>query len=309
MKRIKLLVQVVMACLLVFVSTSSASAALSPTGLVGYYPFDGNGNDLGSNNVPVNIVDTSSAPSSFNGTGKFAQAFETETNGGNFPSPGGLSDVARDLSNSALPKLIGDDSYTLTGWFKFDAIGGQDQTQNTHFFDTDRTDPAGYRVSMIAGLDAGGGPQQQSLNFLSNGGVATIDLNSGGNPAWAADTWYFFAARLSGAGMTLWLAPESGTWNDRMGAVGAGGAPGAASAALQIGRDSGNGAMDGLKDDFSIWNRALTVDEVGEIFDAGVEGIPLGDILIPIPEPSTALLMFLGTTALLRGPARQRRVR
>jgi len=64
---------------------STAQAEINPMGLVGYYPFDGNGNDSGSNNLPLTFVDTSTAPSSFTGVGKFGQAFDTDSDGGNFP--------------------------------------------------------------------------------------------------------------------------------------------------------------------------------------------------------------------------------
>jgi hypothetical protein len=38
--------QIPMAGLLLFLAAQAATAAISPSGLVGYYPFDGNGNDL-----------------------------------------------------------------------------------------------------------------------------------------------------------------------------------------------------------------------------------------------------------------------
>ncbi len=286
---------------LVCAAAMPAMGAISPAGLIGYYPFDGNGNDLGTNNVSVSIVDTSTAASSFSGTGKFAQAFETASDGGNFPSPGGRSDVARDGADSALPKLVGDDTFTLTGWFKFNAIGGQTETQNHHFIDMDRGGAvAGVRVSMIAGLSTDGGTtfQQQSLSFASNGAGATIDLNTGGNPAWAANQWYFFAGRLDGASNSvLWLVPDGTAWADRMGAGGGGNAPGPTAAALQFGREGGNGAMNGLKDDFSIWNRALTTDEVQQIYEAGMAGIPLGQVAVP--EPAGISLAIAGIASLL----------
>lgn len=278
----------------------AANAAIMPTDLVGYYPFDGNGNDLGSNNVPVSIVNISSASSTFSGTGKFSQAFGTDADGGAFPAPGGTSDVAQDLTDSASPKLVGSTAYTLTGWFKFNNIGLDTETQNAHLINTDRggANP-GYRVSMQAGL-AG---QDRAFDFSSNGGGASINLTSLGNP-WLENTWYFFAARMNGPGdSVVWLVPETSNWASRMGAAGSGTAPGGTSAALQFGRDTPNGAFDGLKDDFSIWNRALTTAEVEEIFTAGLQGNPLGAILVP--EPASGLLLLLGAIGLVRLSARR----
>ena len=197
--------------------------------------------------------------------------------------------MARDLTNSALPKLVGDSTYTLTGWFKLNAIGGQTETQNTHFIDTDSGGVfPGYRISMIAGLDTGGGNfQQKAFDFVSNGSGAGIQIGGETNPDWAEDTWYFFAARMQGpgpGGLDVFLIPE-GTAYPGMFASGTGFAPGATASALQVGRDTGNGAMDGLKDDFSIWDRDLSDDEIKEIDEAGLQGIPLGQLVPPVSIP------------------------
>ncbi len=268
-----------------------AAMAITGDGLVGYYPFDGNGNDLGTNNVPVEIVDISTGASSFNGAGKFGQAFQTASDGAAFVAPGGKSDVAEDLTNSDLPKLIGDDTFTLTGWFKFNAIGGQTQTQNHHFIDTDRgASVAGYRISMIAGLSTDGGTtfQEKSFSFSSGQTGPSISLQGLGE-SWLANQWYFFAGRLDGTEdpAVVWLLPDGESWDNRWGAVAPAFAPDDTAGALRFGRGdpaAPNGAMDGLKDDFSIWNRALSEEEVREIYEAGVNGIALGDLVGPALE-------------------------
>ena len=212
---------------------SPIKAALLPADLVAYYPFDGSGEDL-SGNADVSIVDTSTAASSFTGVGKFAQAFDTDTDGGTFVSVGGKSDIARDLADNAGPKLIGDDSYTLTGWFKFNAIGGQEETQNNFFIDTSDLDSlaGGYSVRMTAGLinPNSGVNQSEDLIFLSGGTGATITLDAAGSAAqlWAANLWYFFAARLTSeaaGGLDVYLVPETGTFATKMAANGDGLAP------------------------------------------------------------------------------------
>lgn len=64
--------------------------------------------------------------------------------------------------------------------------------------------------------------------------------------------------------------------------------------------DTGPGfrTWDGAIDDIGMWDRALTGDEIGAIFAAGAQGIPLADV----PEPGTSVLALLaaGCLALVR---------
>ena len=62
--------------------------------------------------------------------------------------------------------------------------------------------------------------------------------------------------------------------------------------------------MDGLRDDFAIWDRALTDGEIQGLFEAGLEGISVGQLLVP--EPSTAMLLLLSGIG-LAGIGRPRR--
>jgi len=65
-----------------------------------------------------------------------------------------------------------------------------------------------------------------------------------------------------------------------------------------IGTDSeGNGPvdLDGLLDDFGIWNRKLSSQDISDIYDAGLLGNGIASF---IPEPSSLLLMVFGLFSL-----------
>ena len=39
--------------------------------------------------------------------------------------------------------------------------------------------------------------------------------------------------------------------------------------------------MDGVKDDFAIWNRALTDEELQGLFESGLNGLSIGQLILP----------------------------
>ncbi len=71
-------------------------------------------------------------------------------------------------------------------------------------------------------------------------------------------------------------------------------------AALYIGNNPGQDPAsrmhDGLIDDVGMWDRVLSSSEISQIYDAGQQGISLGQI----PEPSTGLFGLLGLGLILR---------
>lgn len=75
----------------------------------------------------------------------------------------------------------------------------------------------------------------------------------------------------------------------------------AASSTLNIGDDpsdtsAGQGNWDGKIDDLAIWNRALSSQELTTIYDGGLEGESLLNV---IPEPSVLTLAMVGAGGLL----------
>lgn len=274
----------------VMVASSTSFGALLPSDVVAYYAFEDAGYSTASDTVNNNdgSVVVQSAGGGFVSGGIGGNAWQTTANGA---FPAGVSDYINVGTSDV--QLIGDDTFTLTGWFKFTDLTSSG-TQNNHFFDTDRggANP-GYRISM----QAGHGGQPQNLVFQSNGGNALIDISA--NRPWQEDKWYFVAARLDGAGSSvIWTVEEDNTWANRMGAAGTGNAPAVGSESLDLGRRGGAGAFEGLRDDLAIWNRNLTTAEIEGIFNAGVQGQDLR--ALGIPEPASLVLMGIGGFAMLR---------
>ena len=90
-----------------------------------------------------------------------------------------------------------------------------------------------------------------------------------------------------------WLAGGGGAQTDVL-------IPGSSISAVEsllLGRRATTGASyDGLLDDFAVWDRALTADEIQSIYSAGLNGWTFTGI----PEPTTMALLGLGALGLLR---------
>ena len=251
-----------------------------PGELVAYWKFEDAGyttaaDSIGSNPATVNLQGASGG---FVPGGIGGQAWQTTSDGVAFP--GGSSDYLSTGTDAV--KMVGATNFTVTGWFNIQdlSITG---TQNNHFYDTDRAASEGYRVSMIAGHDAGGGPQTPSLSFLVENFETKITTNQFFS-GWESNVWYFFVGKLdSGSNQVLWLARKDDTWANRVGTglTNPNGPPGTNSAPLLLGRDSAAGAFAGLRDDFAIFNKALTSEEAEAIFDAGGIGHDLATLIAP----------------------------
>ena len=256
---------------------ATASHAITDADIVAYWQFEDTGyvsaaDSAGSAIAAVN--DVGAAPGSFTNTAGIVSGQGWDTGDDGVAFPGGSSDYLNTTDTAA--RLIDDTTWTLTGWFNLDTLhdeNGGIGTQNTHFFESDRGGGSdGYRVSMSASGDT---LDFNTVRLGTGTGSAQIAVSGG----WQTGVDYFFAARLDGAQLILWLANSGGTWGGRQGAAGTGFAPGAGSPDLRLGRAGGAGAFDGQRDDFAIFNRALTADEAGAIFDAGLLGNDLGTLI------------------------------
>jgi len=275
---------------------------VDPAGLVAYYEFEDSGyttaaDSAGSNTATVNPV----AGGSFGAGGIAGQAWITADDGGTWASQ--QSDYLTVFTPDV--KFEGASAFALTGWFKISVLnigGADDGTGNNHFFDTDRgAANNGYRVSMIAGH----GGQDPNFTFTTKDTASssiTIDSPEG-HDAWLLNTWYFFAASYDGATGTVYLAPENEPWVTRHQASAPfGTAPGAGSADLFLGRMGPAGAFNGLRDEFSLWGRALAESEAQAIFEAGVAGNGLSTLLQP-PTPPVITAVDTGSDTALEFPS------
>ena len=265
--------------------------AITSSDVVAYWQFEDTNyvsaaDSAGSAIAIVN--DVGAAPGSFTNTAGIVsgQGWDTGDDGVAFPA--GSSDYLS-TSDTAV-RLIDDTTWTVTGWFNIDTLhdeNGGIGTQNTHFFDTDRGGGSdGYRVSMSASGDV---LEFNTVRLGTGIGAVSIPVSGG----WQTGVDYFFAARLDGSEMLMWLANSGGTWASRQGvAQNVGVAPGPGSPDLRLGRAGGAGAFDGQRDDFAIFNRVLDGTEAEAIFNAGLAGNGLDTLIIP--EPASILLLALG---------------
>ena len=264
-------------------------AQVDEANLVAYWQFEDSGYTTAVDSVDgitAEVNDGNGAPGSFGTGGISGQAWISGDDGSTWPNQ--QSDY---LSvTSSVVSLVGEDSFALTGWFKISglnpgAVGVGTGTGNNHFFDTDRGGdaPEGWRISMMAGQ--GDPPQAVELFFYSNGTGLTISNPFGG---WETNKWYFMAATVNAGSGIFWIAREGDTWAGRYGNAGAMNAP-AGGEPLRLGRAGGAGAFNGLRDEFSIWNRALTPAEAEQIFNAGLAGRGLDTLLEKVGFNFTAL--------------------
>ena len=262
-----------------FVTLALAAQAslFDPADITAYWAFEDAGyttaaDSIGTADAAVN--DVGAAPGSFTGSAGIVSGQGWDTADDGVPFPSGSSDYLNTTDTAV--RLIDDTTWTLTGWFNIDTLHDQNGgigTQNTHFFDTDRGGGSdGYRVSMSASGDV---LEFNTVRLGTGIGAVSIPVSGG----WQTGVDYFFAARLDGSAMTLWLANSGSTWASRQGGAGSGFAPGVGSPPLQLGRAGGAGAFDGQRDDFAIFGRALTAEEAGEIFDAGLLGNDLSTLI------------------------------
>jgi hypothetical protein len=121
-------------------------------------------------------------------------------------------------------------------------------------------------------------------------GVSTLSL--------APNQWHFLAFVANASSDTVTFMQDgnvAGSFQYRGQLI-------ASSSQLNIGDDpsdtaAGQGNWDGRIDDLAIWSRALSSQEISDIYNAGLAGQPL---LTLIPEPSIAALLCLGMLMFVR---------
>lgn len=218
---------------------SSSDCTEMPTGLISWWPGNGNANDVaGSNNGTLTNGAT------FTG-GKVGQAFSFD----------GVDDH---LQSTTINLPTGNNNRTLEMWIRINA------------FLADVPDPHSPLETFFVGYgNFGSSNQIYTLGAAGN----ILYFSQWGNalfgPSLQTDRWYHVAVTNVGDSATLYL-------NGTVVANGVLGINTPASTSFYIGRAPGSFGeirrMNGLVDEVSIYNRALISDEIKSIFDAGNNG-------------------------------------
>jgi MYXO-CTERM domain-containing protein len=232
------------------------------TGLIGYWPFDGNGNDRSGNGRNLNLVGNPGfAP------GLFGQALDLHGNGSQF--------AQRPVDDSLF--RLGASDFTIQIWVNFNSHD-REQTLIEKF---NGTSGPGWTMTTPG----------QHFQFYS---IATGPINSPDGLT-TPGVWHDVIARRSGS--TFDLIVDGGlvaaeTRNRTLFGT---------SMPLLVGRrDSGDPrdfSVDGRLDEAAIWDRALTDTEIATLWNGG-KGTPVINAAAA-PEPASLTLMGLGLAGLL----------
>ena len=232
-------------------AVSSVAQAGLNDGLVSYWPMDDDFTDAaGSNDGTLTAFTGALAPANFT-PGKFGQGIDLD--GNQYVDAG--TDASLDMSAN--------DNVSISAWFRVDNFNSGWQALIVNGEGGD------YRIARDA--------SKNSLSYAGGTGdiVGSIDVNDDA-------IHHVLAISEAGVSTRLWVdgvleatsseAPD--IVNDERKGLAIGG--------NQV--QNVNRSWNGLIDDVAIWNRPLSVDEVGEIYDGGVANNSLGDLLTFVPE-------------------------
>ena len=214
------------------------------TGLVAFYPFKGNANDVSGNNLNGTVTEAALTADRF---GKTNQAYSFD----------GVNDFIT-MGNPALLQI--NDHITIAGWFNIDAFktsGNQYMAMIVKiYFDPNAGgNPArGYELYQDATPTPT--PYFGAASFNATGSAFTFSNAVSSNVP--LDTWIFVALVMDGTSWKFYQDGElkdSGTTTDNALADGTLGD-------FVIGSYGGGFFFDGYIDDVVVYNRGLSVDEI-----------------------------------------------
>ena len=272
-----------------------ASAAVSTSGLVNYWTFDGNGNDTAGDFFGnASAFESNAIIGDLDPDGTFAPSVSYSTEGSQI---GGAAVFNRAANNTG-GLIIGNNGDTdFTGqdlsislWARFDeGDGEQDVAWQTLISNGEGEN---YRVAILNNTD------RISASF---GGGDTP--NTGDQDLRDGEFHHIVAVGTNGGNLDIYVDGElrvSQTNPTDIEQQGGGGdaTPQNPSGNLVIGNNPGsiNRQWNGLIDDVGQFERVLTSEEITAIYEAGLNGNSLGSILVP--EPSSTALIGLGSLAL-----------
>jgi uncharacterized repeat protein (TIGR01451 family) len=219
-----------------------------PPGLISWWPGDADAADILDGNDGTLINGTTIV------TGKVGNAFSFD----------GVNDFVQAPDSNLW--AFGSNDFTINLWANFSTIdtGSRDQLRN-----------------VFVGYDGGGGPANKWIFFYAENGLFfhIFDLTEG-IPVFlgpfvftpVVGQFHHFAMTRNGSTYTFYAdgAPIGSMLDSRP-------IPNAA-APLTIGQSEGIGFFHGLLDEVQIYNRALSEDEIRDIFLAGSAGLSKSDV-------------------------------
>ncbi|MBI2024268.1 LamG domain-containing protein, partial [Candidatus Giovannonibacteria bacterium] len=227
-----------------------AEAQTAPTtGLVAHWKFD-----EGSGTTALDSSGNNNTGTLTNGplwtTGKIGGALNFD----------GVNDYVRVNDPGAGSVLDLPGNFTISAWAKFDAF--PDVSPGKYPRIVQKGFAAGDSGTWSLAIDTGGTPDNVvSLAVNGNGFFAR------GGTSLSINTWYHIVATKNGATATIFI---NGVQDGSVGTFPSGNID-SNNAAMDFGKSTGNsdGAMDGLIDDVRIYNRALSAQEISDIYNAG----------------------------------------
>lgn len=243
---------------------SQVPSYVPTNGLVGWWPFTGNANDLSGNGNNGNVVAAALTTDRF-GNLNNAYDFDGVSQFIEIPSNAGLS-----VSNF----------YSISVWISSD-IWSFNAPIDEHAI-----------VSKINNGNWNGGYEIYSGGngfILHTGNIGSNFLIS--SEGYLINTWYFITVTFDGTNVRLFINGILVDSTNRFGSLETSNVP------LRFGRRGGagnnNNWFNGKIDDIGIWNRALTQQEITNLYNASLstEDFVINDIYI-YPNPTTSILYF-----------------
>ena len=258
-------------CLLCALPATAPGAAIH-VGLRSYWALDGNGNDTaalltGNTSTVADNLTVAGTGASIVGTGgRFGGS-------GSFQRATGTDGRLAATNSSDLNR--GGADLTMSLWVQF-----EDQDTSWQAI-LSKGEGSNYRLA----AGSGGG---NNAAYAGGAGdiIGTSDIQNGG--------WHHIVATTTnGGGVFVYVNGVLEVSN-----AGANANIASTTTELWVGNNpnAASRMWDGRIDDIGLWDRALSLSEVQEIYNAGISG----NSLAAIPEPSAALLAGLGSLLLLR---------
>ena len=206
-------------------------------GLVGYWPFSGNANDVSGNG---NNGTNNGATLTTDRNGNANSAFNFDGNNTHIDVP---SNNSLQLSNN----------YTISGWFNANVFFNTNISDRSIVSKVQSTGWYGGYEVMIGGLS-------NDITHVGNVGGNNFNVGSTG---YNINTWYMFTATYNGSIMNLYMNGVLVNSQPKSGNLETGNLP------LRFGMRDGNFQyFNGKIDDIGIWNRALTQQEITTMYNS-----------------------------------------